>query len=87
MVRPVLGNPILNEKIYKIEYNDPKNVIDNLEPEIEKIKKAKDELNSKNTIMNRNYENLMILDCFVFISHSQLSVLIYLKCSVENIDF
>lgn len=31
-------HPILNEKIYKIEYNNPQKVIDNLEPEIAKIK-------------------------------------------------
>lgn len=30
--------PILNEKIYKIEYNNPQAVIENLEPEIAKIK-------------------------------------------------
>lgn len=32
-------HPILNEKIYKIEYSNPKAVIENLEPEISKIKR------------------------------------------------
>lgn len=31
-------HPILNEKIYKIEFSNPKAVIDNLEPEIARIK-------------------------------------------------
>jgi len=31
-------HPILNEKIYKIEYQNPKAIIENLEPEIAKIK-------------------------------------------------
>jgi len=55
------GNPILNEKIYKVEYDNPKIIIENLEPEIEKIKKSREEFIARNSnfnfkLMERNYE-------------------------------
>ena len=58
------GNPVLNEKIYKVEYNNPKFIIEYLEPEIEKIKKSREEIIAKNNknfnfninLIERNYE-------------------------------
>lgn len=48
-------HPILNEKIYKIEYSNPKAVIDNLEPEIAKIKGLSINLSQKK-VKKKRYE-------------------------------
>ncbi len=48
-------HPILNEKIYKIEYNNPKVVIDNLEQEIAKIKGLSINVSQKK-IKKKRYE-------------------------------
>ncbi len=48
-------HPILNEKIYKIQFSNPKAVIDNLEPEIAKIKGLSIN-NSQKKIVTKSYE-------------------------------